>query len=242
MRTRRVIPAVLLLVVSLALAWGAAAEAGQAPRMILALGSTGWLDAADIQAASGTVVKPELGQFKLKDFAVLVLGNVAFGSLPAPVQQGLVQYVSHGGTLLITGGSQSFGSGGYQEVAAIIPFEIRAAGDWRGIPFRSPLVLQPGHPIMAGVTFITVGAVNDMNPRRDASEIMQAAGGGSAAGRVTGKGGGSYPSPLIAELAAGGGRVIGAAMDLNDFAGMRDLPLFVRNTMLYLSNASQMGR
>jgi hypothetical protein len=31
-------------------------------------------------------------------------------------------------------------------------------------------------------------------------------------------------------------------MDLNDFAGMRDLPLFIRNTMAYLSGASQMGR
>ena len=242
MRMRRVIPAVLILAVSLALAWAAAAEAGQASRMILALGSTGWFNAADIQAASGAVVKQDLEQFKLKDFAVVVLGNIALGSLPGPVQQGLVEYVSSGGSLLITGGPQSFGSGGYQEVAVLVPFEIRAAGDWRVIPFRSPLVLQPGHPIMAGVTFITVGAVNDMNPRRDASEIMQAAGGGSAAGRVTGRGGGSFPSPLIAEVVAGSGRVIGVAMDLNDFAGMRDLPLFIRNTMNYLTNASQMGR
>jgi hypothetical protein len=238
MRTRRILAIALLLAVG----WAAGAEAGQAPRMILALGSTGWLNPADIQAATSALVKQDLEQFALRDFAVVVLGNIAFGSLPGPVQQGLVEYVSNGGALLITGGAQSFGSGGYQATASIIPFEIRSAGDWRAIPFRAALAIQPGHPIMAGVTFITVGAVNDMNPRRDASEILQAAGGGSAAGRVTGQGGGSYPFPLIAELTAGNGRVVGVAMDLNDFASMRDLPLFIRNTMIYLSNASQMGR
>jgi hypothetical protein len=231
MRTRWILPLALVL----ALACVAGAEASQAPRMILALGSTGWLNAADVQAATGAVVKQDLEQHKLQDFAVVVLGNTPFGSLPAAVQEGLVDYVGKGGSLLITGGSRSFGSGGYQAVASIIPFQIRSESDWRATPFRPPVALQPGHPILAGVTFITVGAVNDMNPRSDASEILRAAGGGSA-------GGGSFPYPLIAELAAGSGRVIGVALDLNDFAGMRDLPLFVRNTMVYLSGASQLGR
>lgn len=218
----------------------------QAPRpsspMILALGNTGFLNAADIQAATGAAVKQDMGQFQLKDFAVIVLANVAFAGLPGPVQQGLVEYVNNGGAVLITGGSQSFGSGGYQAIAPIIPFEIRATGDWRPTPFRSPIPIQPGHPIMAGVTFLTIGAVNDMNPRADASEILQAAGGGSAAGRVTGSGGGSFPSPLIAEVGVGAGRVIGIAFDLNDLAGMRDRDLFVRNTIGYLLRASRMGR
>jgi hypothetical protein len=235
---RRALVFVLLLV----LGWAAGAGAGQAPRMILALGSTSWLNPGDIQAATGAAVKQDLEQFTLKDIRVVVLGNIAFGSLPGAVQQGLTDYVGGGGTLLITGGSQSFGSGGYQAVAPLIPFEIRAENDWRAIPFRPPVVLQPGHPIMAGVTFITVGNVNDMNPRGGALEIMQAAGGGSAAGRITGRGGGSFLYPLIAEVGIGSGRVIGVAMDLNDFAGMPDLPLFVRNTMVYLSNASRMGQ
>ena len=238
MRMRRVV----LLALVLALAWAAGAEAGQAPRMILALGSTNWLNRGDIQAATGALVKQDLEQYQLKDVRVVVLGNIAFGSLPGPVQQGLVEYVSAGGTLLITGGSQSFGSGGYQAVPSIIPFEIRSDNDWRAIPFRPPLVLQPGHPMMAGVTFITVGVVNDMNPRSGALEILQAAGGGSAAGRVAGRGGGSFQYPLIAEVRAGSGQVIGVAMDLNDFAGMPDLPLFVRNTILYLANVSRMGQ
>lgn len=231
MRMRRILPFALVL----ALGWGAGAEAGQAARMILALGSTGWLNPADIQAATGALVKQDMEQFKLQDFAVVVLGNIPFGSLPAPVQEGLVDYVGKGGTVLITGGSRSFGSGGYQAISSILPFMIRSESDWRNMPFRPPIALQPGHPILAGVTFATVGAVNDMNPRGDASEILRAAGGGSAAR-------GSFPYPLTAELATGRGRVIGIAMDLSDFASMPDLPLFVRNTMLYLSNASQVGR
>jgi hypothetical protein len=211
--------------------------------MILALGSTGFLDPRSIQAAAGAEVKATLDTFKLNDFSVVVLANIAFSALPDPVQQGLVQYVSAGGALLITGGSQSFGSGGYQAVAPIIPFQIRSAGDWRFTPFRSPVPIQPGHPILAGVTFITVGNLNDMNPRADATEILQAAGGGSAAGRAQGSvgGGGSYPYPLIAELAVGAGRVIGIAFDLNEFTRMPDRELFVKNTIGYLLNASRIG-
>lgn len=239
-------PAGLIAAFSVAIGCLFSPAAAQAPRpsspMILALGSTGWLNASDVQAATGAVVRQDLGQFQLKDFAVIVLANVAFGRLPGPVQQGLVEYVTNGGAVLITGGSQSFGSGGYQAVASIIPFQIRTTSDWRPIPFRSPVPIQPGHPIMAGVTFLTVGAVNDMNPRPDASEILQTAGGGSAAGRTAGTGGGSFPYPLIAEVGVGAGRLIGIASDLNDFAGMRDRDLFVRNTMGYLLRASRMGR
>jgi hypothetical protein len=239
MRTRLVVGIVLLLAVGCL----PGVAAAQSARMILALGSTGFLDPRSIQAATGAEVKATLDTFKLKDFSVIVLANIAFSALPDPVQQGLVQYVSAGGAVLTTGGSQSFGSGGYQAVASIIPFQIRSAGDWRSTPFRSPVPIQPGHPILAGVTFITVGNLNDMNPRADATEILQAAGGGSAAGRAQGSvgGGGSYPYPLIAELSVGAGRVIGIALDLNEFAGMPDRDLFVKNTIGYLVNASRIG-
>lgn len=222
------------------------AAAAQAPRpsspMILVLGNATWVNPSAIQAATGAVVKQELGDFQLKDFVVIVLANVAFASLPGPVQQGLVEYVNNGGAVLVSGGPQSFGSGGYQAISPIIPFEIRTTSDWRPTPFRPPIPIQPGHPIMAGVEFLTVGAVNDMNPRADASEILQAAGGGSAGGRLTGRGGGSYPYPLIAEVTVGAGRVLGVALDLNEFAGMQSRDLFVRNTIGYLMRASQMGR
>lgn len=215
--------------------------AAESPRMILALGNTGFLDAAGIQAATGAVVRMDPEQYQLKDFAVVVLANVAFTTLPGVVQQGLAQYVNDGGAVLITGGASSFGSGGYQAVASILPFEIRSTSDWRFSPFRPPVPLQPGHPILAGVTFIPVGNLNDMNPRPDATEILQAAGGGSAARRIGGSGGGSFPYPLIAELSSGAGRVIGIAFDLNEFAAMPDRNLLVRNTMAFLLAASRMG-
>jgi hypothetical protein len=264
MRAQRV----MLIALFLAFGLSSSLAGAQSPRMILALGNTGFLNPADIQAATGAEVKQDMEKFELKHFAVIVLANVAYTSLPAPVQQGLVGYVAEGGAALITGGAQSFGSGGYQAVASIIPFQIRSDGDWRGTPFRPPVPFRPGHPILAGVNFITVGNLNDMNPRADATEILQAAGGGSAASRAAcstvcqptktaqgrsvtscrevcppgfGGGGGSYPNPLVSELVAGAGRVIGIAFDPNEFAGMPDRDLFVRNTIAYLLSVSRIA-
>ena len=203
--------------------------AAQSPRMILALGSTGFLDAKSIEAATGAVVKFDMEKSQPKNFSVVVLANVAFPALPGPLQQGLAQYVNDGGAVLITGGSQSFGSGGYQSIASIIPFQIRSAGDWRFTSFRAPVPLQPGHPVVAGVSFGPIGSLNDMNPRGDATEILQSAGGGV----------GGFRYPLIAEVAVGAGRVLGFAFDMNELAGMRDRDVFIRNTMTYLLSASR---
>jgi len=214
------------------LGWAAAAEAA-GPRVILALGNASFIDAQAILKATGAEVTQNPGKAPLKDVAVLVLADVPFGSLPQPVQGGLVEYVSSGGAVLITGGAQSFGSGGYQAVAPIIPFEIRSDNDWRAFPFRSPVPLQPGHPILAGILgqrFITIGTLNDMNPRPGATEILQSPGGGS------------YISPLIAELGVGAGRVVGIAFDPNRLAGWDLRDLFVQNTLGYLLASSRLGR
>ena len=218
----------------LVLGWTPPLVAGET-RMVLALGSTGFLSSGAIQASSGADVTSEVDKFKLQDFAVIVLANIPYTALPGSVQQGLVEYVNDGGALLLTGGPQAFGSGGYAAVAPIVPFQIRSSSDWRSTPFRPPVALQPGHPILAGVEFITVGAVNDMNPRPDATEILRAAGGGSA-------GGVSYPYPLIAEIGVGAGRVLGIAFDLNDFSGMRDRDQFIQNTVSYLVSVSRAGQ
>lgn len=219
----------------LAVGWSSPLPAAQTAPMILAMGSTGFLNASAIQAATGAEVKTGPEKSKLTDFAVVLLANVPYSSLPGEVQQGLMEYVTAGGALLLTGGPQGFGSGGYGAVAPIVPFQIRFDSDWRQTPFRPPVPLQPGHPILAGVEFITVGAVNDMSPRPDATEIMRAAGGGSA-GTV------SYPYPLIAEIGVGSGRVLGIALDLNEFSGMRDRDRFLQNTMTYLFSVSRLGR
>lgn len=219
-----------LLLVGLALLLGlpAPVTAGQAPPAILALGSTGFLNPGPLQAALGVEIAPGLGQRKLTEFAVVVLANISLAALPAPVQAGLEAYVGEGGALLLTGGSQAFGSGGYQAISSLVPFLIRSDSDWRSTPFRPPVALQPGHPILAGVTFVTVGNLNDLNPRPGASEILQAAGGRAA-----------FASPLIAEQASGAGRVLGIAFDLTEFAGMRDRDRFVQNTLAYLLTASR---
>jgi hypothetical protein len=236
MRNRLAVVAGLLL----AIGWASLAHPGQPSRTILVLGDAAYITDADIRQAAGVPVSRDPAT-PLQDVAVLVLANIAFPSLPHPIQNGLVDFVNGGGSVLITGGAQSFGSGGYKAVASIIPFEIRSDSDWRFITFRSPVALQPGHPILAGVTFITVGTINDMNPRPGAVEILQSPGGGGAGTRVGGghAGGGSFLFPLIAEVAVGAGRVIGIAFDLNDFAGMPDRDLFVRNTLTYLLAASR---
>ncbi|HEX7549702.1 MAG TPA: hypothetical protein VF579_03925 [Candidatus Methylomirabilis sp.] len=229
---------IVLVGICVMLGWAAAAEAA-GPRVILALGNASFIDAQAILKATGAEVTQDPGKALLKDVAVLVLADVPFGSLPQPVQGGLVEYVNSGGAVLITGGAQSFGSGGYKEVAPIIPFEIRSDNDWRAVPFRSPVPLQPGHPILAGILgpgFITIGTLNDMNPRPGATEILRSPGGASSTG------GASYPSPLIAELGVGAGRVVGVAFDPNRLGGWGLRDLFVRNTLDYLLTSSRLGR
>jgi hypothetical protein len=228
-------------VVALSIMAGAhGAGAGQSPRAILALGSASFVNADGVRQATGAEVIREPG-LALKDVAVLVLANAPLASLPQPIRDGLVEYVESGGAVLITGGSQSFGSGGYKAVSPILPFQIRSDNDWRFISFRPPVPLQPGHPILAGVTFSTVGTVNDMNPRSGATEILQSPGGGRAT-TPGGGSGGSFLYPLVAEMAVGAGRVIGVAFDPNELAGMRDRDLFVQNTLAYLLTTSLAGQ
>jgi hypothetical protein len=224
----------------LALGWVTIAPAGQPSPTILVLGDAAFINDASVRQATGAAISRDPGT-PLQNVAVLVLANIALSSLPQPIQSGLVDYVSGGGALLMTGGAQSFGSGGYTAVAPIIPFEIRSDSDWRFITFRPPVPVQPGHPILAGVTFITIGTVNDMNPRPGAIEILQSAGGGVVGLRAGGgrAGGGSYPYPLIAEVMVGSGRVVGVAFDMNDLGGMRDRDLFVQNTLTYLLATSR---
>jgi hypothetical protein len=225
MRTRRAVFLALLI-----LACAPASADAQGARQILVLGDAGYLDDQAVARALGAVVIHNAGTVQLREVSALVLANIALGSLPDHIRAGLIPYVNSGGALLITGGKLSFGSGGYQAVAPILPFAIRSTDDWRAIPFRPPVPLQPGHPILAGVEFTTIGYVNDMNPLAGATEIVQAAGGGGA---------GSYPYPLIAEREAGG-RVIGMAFDPTGLAGaMPTLPRLIQNTLQYLLGGSR---
>lgn len=197
-----------------------------ADKLILALGDDSYIAG---KAIEGAEVKKELGEYELVEFAVVILSNVSYGGLPGVVQGGLSEYLGRGGSLLITGGPNAYGSGGYQAVADLLPFEIRASQDWRAVPFKPVIPRQPGHPILEGVTFPSVGTFNDLNPRAGAVEIAQYAGGRTAAGA-------RYESPLIAERRVGKGTVVGIAFDLAQEVrgGWADGGRFVRNVVAYL--------
>jgi hypothetical protein len=172
----------------------------ESARLVLALGDDSYLRA---EAVAGVEVTNELGDRDLLQFAAVILSNTPYGQLPGAVRERLREFLEQGGSLLITGGPNAYGSGGYQPMAALIPFQIRTDNDWRAVPFREIIPLQPGHPILDGVTFGTIGSFNDLNPKPGTVEIAQYAGAGVG-----------FPSPLIAEEAVGRGTVVGVAFDL----------------------------
>lgn len=228
----------LVLGVSLWLRPGAAA----ASKLVLALGDASYLSPADVKAWTDADVETTLGEYELLEFAVVILSNISYAAIPEPVQQGLTDFLGQGGSLLITGGPSAYGSGGYQSMADLIPFEIRAPQDWIARPFKPVIPIQPGSPILQGVTFQTIGSFNDLNPKPGAMEIARYAGGrvvgGGAAG---GLGAGAvYQSPLIAEQTVGSGTVLGIAFDLGQEVGggWPDGNLFVQNLLTYLVGRS----
>lgn len=198
------------------------------PKLALALGDTAFLR-EEVVAEAGAVLRIDLGEFGLDEYSLVVLANVPLAAVPAAVREGLPDFVSKGGSLLVTGGAGAFGSGGYEAIAPILPFALRGGADWRANPFKPVLLLQPGHPIFGGVSFPTIGGFNDMNPRSGASELAQYQGGATTAGA-------KFSSPLIAEAGLGSGAVVGVAFDLaaEIQGGWGDGAQFVRNLVNYL--------
>jgi hypothetical protein len=214
--------------------------AAGASKLILVLGDNSYIPSDAVQDAE---IKKELGEYELVEFAVVILSNVSYGGLPAAVQGGLSEYLSRGGSLLITGGPNAYGSGGYRAMGDVLPFEIRADQDWTARPFKPVLPLQPGHPILEGVEFRTVGTFNDLNPKPGAVEIAQYAGGGLGRGVGGGPGGligGTYQNPMVAERRVGQGTVLGIAFDLGQEvrSGWADGSRFVQNVLNYLAALS----
>ncbi|MCI0483664.1 MAG: hypothetical protein L0Y78_03670 [candidate division NC10 bacterium] len=236
----RVHPIRTLVVMLVGLTLSLHPAAAEAAKLILALGDDSYIPSDVVQGAE---VKKELGEYELVEFAVVILSNVSYGGLPSAVQRGLSEYLGRGGSLLITGGPNAYGSGGYQAIADVLPFEVRAEQDWTARPFKPVIPLQPGHPILEGVTFRTVGNFNDLNPKPGAVEIAQYAGGGLGRGVGGGPGGligGTFQSPMIAEQRVGQGTVLGVAFDLGQEvrSGWPDGTRFVRNLLNYLAALS----
>ncbi|MBI5166920.1 MAG: hypothetical protein HY998_04155 [candidate division NC10 bacterium] len=221
---RAVIVLSILTFFSLPPAWASA------PKVILSLGNDTYIPREEVERATGAIVQGELKGLKLTEVSVVILSDISYASLPPEVQSGLVEFVEKGGSLLITGGSQSFGSGGYREtdLAALLPL-TPLPGDWRIHPFAAPVPLQPGHPALAEIGLPVVANFNDTNPAPGATVIAQ------------------YPRrglpPLMAEKGTRAGTVFAIALDLAELSrgGWPDESKFVLNLLTYLLGRSRLG-
>ena len=209
------------------------AAAAEPSKLVLALGDDSYLSAEAVRAWTNAEVNGELGERELLEFAVVVLSNIPYDAVPAAVREGLPEFVSKGGSLLITGGPNSFGSGGYQAIATLVPFQFLGTNDWHAFPFQPVFPLQKNHPIFQGVTFRLMGTFNDLNPKPGAVLLAEYAGGRVATGAAF------FQSPLIAEQQVGQGTVVGVTLDLGrEVNGWEDGNRFVQNLLVYLVDRS----
>lgn len=162
------------------------------PKLIFSLGNDGYLPRRAIEEATGAEIKRDLGRVELTDFSLVILSDTPYQSLPSEVQKGLVEFVQKGGSLLVTGGPNAYGSGGYAgtDIGDVLPLKPSRT-DWLPHPFGPTFIIQPGHPILSGVTIITMAHFNELDLNSGAVEIAQyraASKAGVQAGGMTGAG------------------------------------------------------
>jgi hypothetical protein len=196
--------------------------------MILSLGDDSYIPWSEVGLQTGAVVHRELGEWPLTDFSALVLSNISYTSLPEAVRHGLGEYLAHGGSVLVTGGKQSYGSGGYAatELADLLPFRP-SRDDWLPHPFGPTLILQPGHSILKGVEIPTMAFFNELDLNVGAIEIAQYV----RAQRL--------PHSLIAERSVGAGAILAIALDMTLTGDWRDRDRFTQNCVEYLLQRSR---
>jgi hypothetical protein len=215
--------------------------------MILSLGDDSYITWSEVEARTGAAVRRELGEDPLTGYSVLILSNINYASLPEAVRDGLREYLGRGGSVLVTGGKQSFGSGGYAgtELADLLPLRP-SRDDWLPHPFGPTLILQPGHPILAGIEVPTMAFFNELDLNSGAVEIGQYRK-ASKAGIVGGKdpgggevqGGGRRPMPLIAEGRVGDGTILAVALDMTLTGDWKNRDRFAQNCVDYLLKRSR---
>ena len=200
----------------------------QGTRLILSLGDDSYITWSDVESRAGAAVKRELGELPLTEFSALVLSNLSYASLPEAVRGGLQEYLARGGSVLITGGKHSFGSGGYAgtELGDLLPLRP-SRDDWLVHPFGSTLILQPGHPILREVQIPTMAFFNELELNGGAVEIAQ---------YVKTR---RLPWPLIAERSLGGGALLAIALDMTVTGDWNDRDRFAQNCIEYLLQQSQ---
>jgi len=222
-------------------------QAASGSAMILSLGDDSYITWSEVEARIGAAVTRELGDVPLSEFSVLALSNVSYSSLPEAVRDGLQEYLARGGSVLVTGGKHSYGSGGYAgtELGELLPLRP-SRDDWLPHPFGQTLLLQPGHPILQGVEIPTMAFFNELDLNGGAVEIAQyrkASKAGVVGGRDPGggevQGGGRRPMPLIAERSLGGGPLLAIALDMTLTGDWKGRDRFAQNCIEYLLQRSQ---
>lgn len=215
--------------------------------MILSPGDDSYITWSEVESRTGAVVRRELGDVPLTDISLVVLSNINYGSLPEAVRDGLPDYLARGGSVLITGGKQSYGSGGYAGTVLADLLPLRPSrDDWAPHPFGPTLILQPDHPILRGVVILTMAFFNELDLGSGAVEIAQyrkgskaafAGGGDPGGGEI--QGGGRRPMPLIAERSVGSGTILAIALDMTLTGDWKDRDRFAQNCVEYLLQRSR---
>ncbi len=214
---------------------------------ILSLGDDSYVTWSEVESRTGAVARRELGDSPLAAFSVVILSNVSYDSLPEAVRDGLADYLARGGSLLVSGGKRSYGSGGYAGTALgdLLPLKP-SREDWLPHPFGPTLILQPDHPILREAVIPTMAFFNELDPGSGAVEIAQyrkgskaafAGGGNPGGGEI--QGGGRRPMPLIAERSIGSGTILAIAMDMTLTGDWNDRNRFAQNCIEYLLQRSR---
>ena len=160
----------------------AQALAAQDERTILALGNDQFIPKAAIEAMTGARFRSDLRGLRfLDEVSVIVLADIAYANLPAALQGNLAQWVELGGSLLVTGGNNSFGLGGYAEapLGELLPLRP-TKGDKTGHPFSPAFILSESHPLFTGVTPTPMGFFNETIAAGDGTLLLEYRGTGKA--------------------------------------------------------------
>lgn len=162
-------------------------------KIILSLGSDQFIPKAVIEAAVPARFRRDLHGLKyLDEVSVIVLADIPYAQLPPVLQSSLVQWVELGGSLLVTGGNNSFGLGGYADtpVGGVLPLRPDPR-DRTEHPFFPAYVLVENHPVLAGVTTTTMAIFNETSVTGDGILLLEYRGaskGAVAGGGLTGSG------------------------------------------------------
>lgn len=218
--------------------------------MILSLGDDSYVTWSEVESRTGAVPQRELGDSLPAAFSLVILSNVSYASLPDAVRDGLADYLALGGSVLVTGGKQSYGSGGYAGTALADLLPLKPWRDDFGYnPYGPTILLQPNHPILQGIAFPPMGYFNETQLNSGAVEIAQYrkaskaafTRGGDPLGREI-AGGGRQPMPLIAERSLGQGTILAVALDMAlplDKDAWKDRDRFAQNCVEYLLQRSR---